>query len=405
MSSSIVDGSDEIYRRARRIARQQRGIARSQLGGSMVRVGGLLAAFGAFCVGWWLLGFVLAPLARHGASDGTQWAVGIALVVPVLVLVLWIVGRSGRLAARFELQAVIQASEALGVRDDVRIAARIGALSSDASRELHDEVRRGGARRAIQMAVVNAMQVAEVVDDDTPRRIAAPVHVAGEVLARAQGACAALACCGALARAEGRAADDRFPLRAAGTSPATALLRAGGAGRAMSVLAGFLTFCAVFGTGFVGVRAGVIPYEPGIPAGIAVLVLLAGLPWFVFASIGSRVAATECVWAVAVFHASNDGECPAAFADTELADVEAEPQQAPHEARMSAEARATLIDEERRRDLRRSPDELFAQLERYASADEVARVRRLVREGRFRVDHLDDLVHHRRVAWLDEHAA
>lgn len=53
----------------------------------------------------------------------------------------------------------------------------------------------------------------------------------------------------------------------------------------------------------------------------------------------------------------------------------------------------------RRRDLAMSIEEQFAELERYTTAEEVLRVRAAIDAGRFRVDQLDDLIHHRRAAF------
>ncbi len=64
-----------------------------------------------------------------------------------------------------------------------------------------------------------------------------------------------------------------------------------------------------------------------------------------------------------------------------------------------SEARGRHLSRERARDLSMNIEEQFAELGRYTSAEEVELVRRRIDAGQFRVDHLDDLIHHRRAAF------
>lgn len=63
------------------------------------------------------------------------------------------------------------------------------------------------------------------------------------------------------------------------------------------------------------------------------------------------------------------------------------------------------VSRERARDLEMGPEQLFAELARFTSAEEVESVRAKVDSGEFPLDWLDDLVHHRRAAFWRGNAA
>lgn len=75
-------------------------------------------------------------------------------------------------------------------------------------------------------------------------------------------------------------------------------------------------------------------------------------------------------------------------------------------SRARAHKAAVHLRRERRRDLALSIDEQLVELGRFTSVGEVERVRAALDDGSFRVDHLDDLIHHRRARfWGAEDAA
>jgi len=139
----------------------------------------------------------------------------------------------------------------------------------------------------------------------------------------------------------------------------------------------------------------------GIDPERAVVLSSIGIPLALAAAILTRIPdmVAQAVGAVALFHVHVDGFCPPAFATSEIGTYR--PTGSTSDTTFTA-PNGSILDRERARDLARTPEQLFTQLAMYTTADEVRRVRGLIDSGQFPLDHLDDLVHHRRAASLDE---
>ena len=79
-----------------------------------------------------------------------------------------------------------------------------------------------------------------------------------------------------------------------------------------------------------------------------------------------------------------------------------EPAVPPYDQRVHRAMSKRHLHRARQADLAMTIDEQFEELAKYTSADEVERVRAAIDAGTFRVDHLDDLIHHRRASMWGE---